>query len=179
MKSPDAWVELARVAKPHGIRGELHLSLFNPESEVLVDQDEVLVRLPDGTEHEVSVDAARRANDAVLMKLHSIDDRNRADELRGALVCVRRRELPPLDEGEFYACDIDGAKVFLEGAPFGVARDLVSYPTVDALYVETDAGDAFEVPLVDGIVEALDLDAGEVRLSGNEGIEKVPRRKGR
>ena len=52
--------------------------------------------MPDGKEHEVSVDAARRADKAILLKLHSIDDRDRADEIRGATIGVRRRDLPTL-----------------------------------------------------------------------------------
>src|SRR5271168_3861337 len=102
MVNDEAWVALAEVARPHGVRGELRLKLFNKDSDMLLDRDEVLVRLPDGEEHEVSIDRARRADDAILMKLYSIDDRDRADELRGALLCVRRREFPPLGEGEFY-----------------------------------------------------------------------------
>ena len=77
---------------------------------MLLGRDEVLVRLPDGEEHEVSVDRARRADDAILMKLHSVDDRDRADELRGAHICVQRRDFPPLEEGEFYVCDVEGAQ---------------------------------------------------------------------
>ena len=73
-----------------GVR--LRLKLFNKDSDVLLERDEVLVRLPDGEEHEVSVDRARRADGAILMKLHSIDDRDRADELRGAQICVQRRD---------------------------------------------------------------------------------------
>src|SRR6476661_894589 len=111
MIEPDAWVPLAEVARPHGVRGELRLKLFNKDSDLLLNLEEVLVRLKEGGEHEVTVDKARRADIAILMKLHSVDDRDRADELRGALICARRRDFPALEEGEFYTCDIVGARV--------------------------------------------------------------------
>ena len=38
------------------MRGEVRLQLFNRDSDLLLDLDEVLVRFPDGDEHEVSVD---------------------------------------------------------------------------------------------------------------------------
>src|SRR6516162_5211006 len=104
MLAAEAWVPLAEVARPHGVHGELRLRPFNRDSDLLLELDEVLVRFPDGEEHEVSVDGARRANDAILLKLHSVDDRDRADELRGALVCARRGEFPQLEAGEFYVC---------------------------------------------------------------------------
>ena len=48
------------------------------------------------------------------MRLAGVDDRDAAEALRGAEVCVRaRRASPPLDEGEFYACDLEGARVVL------------------------------------------------------------------
>ena len=115
MLDAEAWVPLAEVARPHGVKGELRLRPYNRDSDLLLDLDEVLVRFPGGEAHEVSVDGARRANDAILMKLFSVDDREGADALRGALVCARRRDFPPLDEGEFYACDIEGAQVVVEG----------------------------------------------------------------
>jgi 16S rRNA processing protein RimM len=171
--SPDDWVPLAEVARPHGVRGELRLKLFNEDSDILLDRDEVLVRLPDGEEHEVSVDRARRADDAILLKLHSIDDRDRADELRGAFICVRRREFPPLDEGEFYVCDIKGARVALEGSTIGTVKDLANYPTVDVLVVKAaDGGKDWEIPLLDVFVASLDVGAGEVTLKTLDGLER-------
>src|SRR4029079_5908796 len=109
---PDAWVPLAEIARPHGVRGELRLRLFNKASDTLLGQEEVLVRLPDGEEDEVSVERARRADDAILMKLHSVDDRDRADELRGAMICVRRRDFEEPDEGEVYASELGSRALF-------------------------------------------------------------------
>ncbi len=86
----------------------------------------------------MTVDRARRADDAILMKLHGVDDRDRADELRGALVCVQRESFPPLDEGEFYVCDVEGARVSMRrGEPraLGTVRELRNYPSVDVLVV--------------------------------------------
>jgi len=171
--SPDDWIPLAEVARPHGVRGELRLKLFNKDSDILLDRDEVLVRLPDGEEHEVSIDQARRADDAILMKLFSIDDRDRADELRGALVCVQRRDFPPPDDGEFYVCDAKGANVVCQGLPVGKVKDVLNYPTLDVLVVKAaDGGKDWEVPLIDVFVDSLDVTAGEITLKTLEGLER-------
>ena len=146
--APDAWVALAEVARPHGVRGELRLRLYNEDSDVLLEQDEVLVRLKDGKEHEVSVDFARRADRAILMKLHSVDDRNRAEEIRGAQICVRRKDFPVLEDGEFYACDVEGAEVRLgdaSGELLGTVKEFLQYPSLDAFLIEGPKG-RFEVP---------------------------------
>jgi 16S rRNA processing protein RimM len=178
MLSAEAWVPLAEVARPHGVRGELRLRLFNRDSDLLLELDEVLVRTPSGEEYEVSVDSARRANDAILMKLYSVDDRDRAAGLRGALVCARRSAFPPLDTGEFYVCDLEGAQVVLDGAEgdardIGRVRELRSYPGGDVLVVHaSDGGRPWEVPLVGAVVRNVDVSTGTVTLVTMEGVER-------
>ena len=120
MLGPEDWVPLAVVARPHGVRGELRLKLYNEDSNLLLTQEEVLVKLADGESHEVSIDTARRANEAILLKLFSVDDRDRAEELRGAEICLKRGAFPALGDGEFYACDIQGARAeMLDGTLVG------------------------------------------------------------
>ncbi len=46
MLAAGAWVPLAEVARPHGVRGELRLRPYNGDSDLLLGLDEVLVRLP-------------------------------------------------------------------------------------------------------------------------------------
>ena len=179
MLPDDAWVPLAEVARPHGVRGELRLRLYNRDSDLLLEQDEVLIRFPDGEEQEVSVDGARRADDAILMKLHSVDDRNRAEELRSAIVCVRRGAFPAPLPGEFYACDIEGARVVVdeEGAAereLGRVTAMRAYPANDVLEVAaSDGGRPWEVPLVDAVVRSVDVAAGLVTLLTMEGVERA------
>jgi 16S rRNA processing protein RimM len=176
--APGAWVPLAEVARPHGVHGELRLRLFNRDSDLLLDLDEVLLRFPDGEEQEVSVDGVRRAHDAILMRLFSVSDRDRAERLRGALVCARRGSFPALSAGEFYACDVEGALVLIDdgrgpGRELGRVRGLRTYPTTDVLEVDAgDGGRPWEVPLVEAIVRSIDLEAGVITLATTDGVER-------
>lgn len=175
----DRWVPLGEVARPHGVRGEVRVRLYNPDSDLLLDAEEVLVRLKEGDEHEVSVDRARRADDAILLKLHSVDDRDRADELRGAVISMRRREFPPLEEGEFYHSDLEGARVLAKrdaaqdgGEDWGVVEGFRSYPTAESFVVRRTNGRTVEVPVLDEFVESLDVDASLVVLKNLEAFEE-------
>jgi len=175
---PDAWVPLAEVARPHGVKGELRLRLFNATSDVLLGQDEVLVRLANGEEHEVSVDRARRADDAILMKLFSVDDRDRAEELRGAHICVRRKDFPEAEEDEFYAIDIVGSEARLGGERIGVVAELITYPSIEVLLVHADDGKGdWEVPLTEMFIGRVDVPNKVVDLVTLDEIERTPRRK--
>jgi len=175
----DEWVPLAIVGRPHGVRGELRAHPFNRDSDLLLELEEILVRFVDGDrkgeEHEVSIDSARAGNDAILIKLHGVDDRDAADGVRGAHLCAKRGDFPPLEAGEFYASDIVGADAVLDGAVVGKVESFSSYPSVDILLVATDRG-RFEIPLVDAYVDTVDSDAGRVVLRTLEGLEHVPLR---
>ncbi|MEJ7731614.1 MAG: ribosome maturation factor RimM [Polyangiaceae bacterium] len=165
------WVAVAEVARPHGIRGELRLKPYNLDSDMLLRKSEVLLRMPDGSERAVSVAAARAVNKAVLVELRGVSDRNGAEALRGAVVCADRDGFPDLEEGEFYACDLEGARVVLpDGSEVGRVRTLRSYPTCDVLEVSRAEGIILEVPLVDSYVQEIDVAGGLVRLITVEGL---------
>ncbi|MFO0674201.1 MAG: ribosome maturation factor RimM [Polyangiaceae bacterium] len=173
----DRWVPLAEVARPHGVRGEVRLRLYNEDSDLLLDAEEVLVRLKEGDEHEVSVDRARRADEAILMKLHSIDDRDRADEIRGAVLSMRRRDFPALEPGEFYHCDAEGASVLVRddgGAEraWGTITAFRSYPTVEVMVIAREGGGVSEVPLLDQFVVEFDVEGGRIVLRDIEAFEE-------
>lgn len=180
--APDDWVPLAAVGRPHGVRGEVRAHPFDRDSDLLLDLDEVLVRFVEGDrkgeEHEVSIDGARGTNDAILIKLHAVDDRNAAEDLRGAQLCVKRRDFPPIEEGEFYACDVVGARVVAKvdnrEEEIGTVKELMTYPSIDVLWIEGARG-RWEVPLVEAYVEAVDVEAGVVRLKTMDGLEPTER----
>jgi 16S rRNA processing protein RimM len=173
-----SWVPLAEIARPHGVRGEVRLRLYNQDSDLLLDVGAVLVRPPDAPQREMLVEGARRANDAILMKLGAVDDRDDAEKLRGALVCVKREDFPPLEDGEFYACDVEDARVVLQGASgaegeVGRVRELRSYPSTMAFIIDPgDGGPPWEVPLVDTFVQNVDVVAHVVTLVTLEGLER-------
>ncbi len=171
------WIPLAAIGRPHGVRGELRAHPFNRDSELLMELEEVLVRFVGGErageEHEVSIDGARRTNDAILLRLHGVESREDAEAARGALLCARRGDFPPAEPGEFYACDVEGAEVVdREGARVGVVKELASYPSVDVLVVGVEGG-FLEVPIVEAFIEAVEVDAGRVVLKTVEGLEKT------
>ena len=176
---PGPWVPLAEVARPHGVRGELRLRLFNRDSDLLLSLDEVLVRFPDGREEEVSVDAARRANDAILMKLYSVDDRDGAEGLRGA-PSARAERLPRARAGRVSTLRHRGSASGPSQRTTGSTRDLGrvkelrTYPTTSALLVEAGDGTALRrTPLVDSVVQSVDVDVSLVTLRTMDGVEKA------
>ncbi len=172
--APDRWVELAEITRSHGIRGEVRVRLFNPDSDVLLQLKQVRLRMTDGTERDEPIESVRPVDGGLLIKFRSVGDRDRADALRGVRLLAPRASFPPLDDGEFYVCDVIGATVYLldQEEPIGTLTDLRNYPTVDVLVVKRlDGAPVLEVPLADAFVERVDAASMRVVLRSLEGLE--------
>lgn len=168
----DGFVAVAEVARPHGILGELRLKLYNPDSDLLLRRPSARLRLPDGEAREIAITSAREANKAVLVRLAGVDGRDAAEALRGAEICVPRDAFPALGDGEFYACDLEGARAVLRsGEELGRVVGVTSYPTCDVLVVERAGGGRLEVPLLEAFVGAVDAAQGVVEIVTIEGLD--------
>ncbi|WP_437963238.1 ribosome maturation factor RimM [Sorangium sp. So ce260] len=165
------YVPVAEVSRPHGVQGELRLRIYNESSDLLLTRPPIRLRLPDGSERDAKIVAARPVDKALLVRLAGTDDRDAAEALRGAAVCVPRDAFAPLAEGEFYACDIEGARVMTpEGELLGHVRALQSYPTCDVLVVDRPGADSIEIPLTDSFVSSVDAEQQIVQLVTLEGL---------
>ncbi|MEO5730320.1 MAG: ribosome maturation factor RimM [Byssovorax sp.] len=172
------FVPVAEVARPHGLRGELRLKLYNEGSELLTELARgakrspavpLKLRLPSGEEQPLVLTSARSSNKALLVKFDGVVDCDAAELLRGAVILVPRDAFPPLEEGEFYACDIEGARAMVGEEQVGVVTELHSYPTCDVLVVKRDST-SIEVPLTDTYVASVDVAGGVVELVTIEGL---------
>ncbi len=171
MVTPKNLVSIAEIARPHGIAGELRARLFNPESQLLVRGRVVTLELPSGERSSVRISSARRANDAILLRLDGVADRLGAEALRGAQLLVDRDAFPLPEEGEFYAVDVEGARAEIAGVQVGVVRRLVTYPACSAFEVVLTDGRTLEVPLTEAYVEDVDTTAHVVKLRTLEDLE--------
>lgn len=141
---------VARVVKPHGIRGEV---ACDPLSDV-PGRLEVGTPVTVGEQPTVIV-ASRPHQGRVLLRFEGVVDRSSAELLRGRDVLA-----DPLDEEEsdtYFAHElVDMEVVDADGASLGRVRALVELPAAaeyDLLEVERDDGHRWLLPAVDDYVE--------------------------
>jgi 16S rRNA processing protein RimM len=163
-------VELGRVARAHGIRGEVKIDLHFRGSDLLLELESVLLARPGEEPLPRTIESARRADKFILVRFHGIADRNAADELRGALVLVPREALPEPGEGEYYLTDLIGARVVGPDGDVGRVVRVVTHPSVDSLIIETPEGSTVEQPLVSAWVLDVDPEQPLVTLRTLDGL---------
>jgi 16S rRNA processing protein RimM len=148
---PKSLVEIGVVLRPHGVHGEVLIRPHNPDT--LVITEGVWVFLCDQGEDNrfLLITRARKVQKGFVVRFQDVEDRDRAMALRNMKVFVRREDLPPLEEGEFYLCDIVGAVVLsVSGKRLGTVRGFLKGAT-EIMIVEGD-GEELLVPIVEGFV---------------------------
>lgn len=172
MSPPRPTLEVGYVARVHGLRGELAVRTFDPDSEALSSVRRIVLRLRSGEERDVSLVSARGAAGAVLVTLAGIGSREDAEALKGATVLVHREDLPPPGEGEWFQGDLVGLEARTpEGAPLGKVTEIWNTGPVPVLVVEGAGPEPLMVPFVDEFVPEVDVQAGVLVVRPPEMLE--------
>jgi 16S rRNA processing protein RimM len=159
------------VAKAHGIRGEIRI-VSHAESPSLFGRVPALF-LRDGSRppRSFGVRSWREHQGDVLLILEGIDDRDKAEALRGREVLVREEDLPDLDEGEHYLYQMLGCRVILEdGTEVGVLENFFENGDQDTWIIVNGAGTEILLPAVPEFVLDVDLDAEVITIDPPEGL---------
>jgi 16S rRNA processing protein RimM len=150
-----ALIQLGVVGAPFGVRGWIKLRSHTDPPERLLDHRSL--RIGRGSVwRDYRVEARGRSGGALTVKLAGVEDRDQAQTLRGAEVCVPRSELPPRDDKDFYRADLIGCEVVnLEGLGLGVVEHFIETP-VQVLMVVRGAQE-FWIPAVPQHLRRVDL----------------------
>ncbi len=175
----DELVELAAIIRAHGLGGMLLLKPFNPDSALLYELKQVIVRSPDGTQRPMQVLAAREHSGQILCSLEGVVGRTAAEALRGSTICITRAELPEPDEGEHYLMDLVGLDVQDEaGTSVGVVEEVIEYPSVVCLKV-VSAEAIWEVPHLERYFSSVDFETRVIRVMHLDELELLRTEKGK
>ncbi|MBX7213641.1 MAG: ribosome maturation factor RimM [Thermoflexales bacterium] len=174
-------IELGRVTRGHGIRGELKVDGAPALIEALPGIKRVVIvpasPHPRATEHfgalvgfAARVRQCRLHQGAALLLADGVDTRNDAEALRGARIHVRTSDLPRLDAGEYYAHDLIGLRVIdVAGAEIGELADVLATGANDVYVVRSADGERL-LPAIESVVRAIDLAAGTMTVIIPEGL---------
>ena len=165
-------VVAGRIAKAHGIRGELAVDVRtdSPEERFKVGAV-VTTKLRDGSKRELTIAAARDHSGRLLVRFEEVLTRDVAETLRGALLLVDTDALPPTaDPDEFYDHELAGLRAeLLDGTVVGKVVEVVHSPAGELLELDVDGREVL-VPFVLAIVPTVDVAGGRVVLDPPEGL---------
>lgn len=136
---------MGRVGRPHGLDGSFHVTRAGSLPGVV---------LVDGVPRRIERLAG--TPERPIVRLSGCSSRSDAEALRGASLSVPRDELR-LDEGEFWASDLEGCIVVDGTREVGVVARMIALPSCEALEV----GDLL-IPLVRDAIRSIDVEARRI-----------------
>lgn len=159
---------VGRIAKAHGIRGEVAIDLHTDAPEKRFARGAVVRADPD---LDLTIATSRPHQGRMLVRFEGVPDRNGAEALRGRWLSVDAATVPPReDPWSFWEFELDGARVVdVSGAPLGTFVR-VEQGKVDDLWVVATPNGHVLVPAVRPIVHAVDVAAKTIVLDPPEGL---------
>jgi 16S rRNA processing protein RimM len=155
------------VTGPHGISGAVRIKSFTAEPEGIASYGP----LCDATGRRFALKLVGAGKGILICRLSGIDDRNRAEGLRGLRLFLPRSALPPAAVDEFYHADLIGlAAVTGDGTAIGKVRAVHDFGAGDTLEIERAAAPPAMVPFTRAIVPVVDLEAGRLVIDPPPGL---------
>jgi 16S rRNA processing protein RimM len=106
----------------------------------------------------------------MVVKLNGVDDRDRAESLRGSILRLQRKFCKTLPGGSFYVFDLIGLKVVTAaGETVGEVRDVLMLPAQPVLVVIHGEKEVL-IPAVKTFVHQVDLQSRTLMVEPIEGL---------
>jgi 16S rRNA processing protein RimM len=144
------------VGRPHGLDGSFYVGA--PDASLLILGATVTLA---GSERAI----VRRAGTdrRPIIRVEGCDDRDGADALRGQQLHIDTGPRPALGPDEWWAEELEGARVFDGERELGVVRRLMALPSCECLEVaRSGGGPDLLVPLVRDAVRAVDVSRARI-----------------
>ncbi|GGH94520.1 ribosome maturation factor RimM [Arthrobacter liuii] len=166
-------LQVARIGKPHGIRGEVTVQVLTdaPEDRFVPGTEFVVEPAASGP---LTVSSARWNKDILLLGFEEVADRNQAETLRGAKLFIETEELDEDDDDEgWYEHELVGLEARVGSKVVGKVTALNTMPVQDLLVVTTPKGDEILIPFVEQIVPEVNPGEGFILLTPPDGLFEI------
>jgi len=153
-----ASMAVGRVGRPHGLDGSFYVTrprarLLSLGTEVTVSGRTAAIVRRAGTE--------RRP----IVRLDGVEDREAAEVLRGCELAVDASHAPKLEEGEWWAHELEGCAVIDGERLLGTVTSMLELPSCEALEVlPPDGGAPLLIPMVKDAIRAVEPAARRIEV---------------
>lgn len=149
----NSFLMIAKITRPHGVKGELKAVPYFRADDFLVGVKRVYI-----DEKEYALLSSRVNGGEAILSLDGVFDRTSAELLRGKEVFALREELKNLGSDEFYISDLISLKVVDEDGKFyGVVKDILELKT-DVFVLADENGKRVMFPHVIGVIDRVEGD---------------------
>ncbi len=159
-----------RFGRPHGVAGEIRLDSMGGLPRGLKGYTVFFAGEGEAVS-PVKISSWRVADKALLLLIEGAEDRDKAALFTGKSLYVKRSEMPPLKEGEYYYADVEGMSVIDDnsGGTLGLVEDIKPWGDYDMLFIRTGRK-VWLLPVTGEFVKSMDIEGAIIRVVVPEGL---------
>ena len=169
---PD-YLLLGRILRPHGVVGEIRMSINSDFPERFVELEQVYL----GTSPEdpkptpIQLKKVRFHQSYALVTFQGISDRNEADTLRGKYVLIDMDHAVPLEEDEYYLYQLIGMEVFtVDEQALGSVREVLETGANDVYVLDSPKYGELLIPAHSETIVDIDIDKNRIVVNLPDGL---------
>ncbi len=165
------FVAVGRVAGPHGVKGKIKVAALSGDPRGMLSARAVRLGRTGagGPDEEFEVTSAQPLGGCAVFSLKGIASAEDAGTWTGAVLSVRRADLPPTGDDEYYCADLAGCEVVdPSGSRIGIVSGVTPGPAHDWLSVRRGRVESL-LPFVGAFILSVDVAARRIVASPPEG----------
>lgn len=170
-----ARVLVGRIARAHGLRGEVVVDVMSDAPERFAPGSEMTAAAPESLHaRPLRVEASRPFQGRLLVRFEGVESREEAETLHGQDLTIARSQVAPLPEGKHYAFELMGLSVKTTGGDaLGRITDIFNTGSNDVLVVDDDENEIL-IPMLEGVIVSVDLDGKAIVVEPPPGLPGLP-----
>lgn len=163
------FLEAGRIARTHGVRGELSLEPWADSAGALLGVKEFY--FDEAGIRPAGLIKSRVHKDRLLVTLKGVDTVKRGDALRGKVLYLDRDDIP-LEPGQYFLQDLIGLRCVdgETGQAYGTLEEVIETPANDVYRIVGEGGREYLFPAVKHMIKRTDLERGVIELLPIPGI---------
>jgi 16S rRNA processing protein RimM len=152
------------VRGPIGIEGDAAVASCSGETAHFRGIERIDAVLPDGKRAVLTVTRIEEDSKGLLMRFSGYDTPEKIVKLSGTQLVVPREKAAPLRKGQFYAIDLVGCALMLDGSKVARVLSLIEGGSYDFLELALPDGRTVCVPFLKEFIGDVDLKAKTIEL---------------
>ncbi|MFO7882987.1 MAG: ribosome maturation factor RimM [Kosmotogaceae bacterium] len=157
------WIPIAKVIKPHGVRGEVKTKFFSDDEKLLENLGEgVLFREKDNLIVNIRIKGLKETPKGYIVAFEGFNDIGNAERIRNSVLYINKDQLPLTENDEFYFFQLMDCEVYdNNGSSVGIVSDIIETGANEVLVVtrQTSRFSSVEelIPFTKEFVKDIDL----------------------
>jgi len=155
-------IDIGKISNSHGINGEVKLFPYTNLSEVIFALDNVLLFHPEKKKFFFSkVIEVKPSNKLYILRFQGVETISEAKNLQGFEVYIDKKEMPEIEDSEYYIYELIGMLVkYEDGEIVGEVKDIMQTKANDILMIEKKVteykSEETLIPLIQNFIVEMD-----------------------